>query len=905
MNTFRDRIKKEFADSFTGWLPPPNEKSWIKADLHCHDLNSNRADEKCGRILNVSETWLPTDKLLSILKDNRCDAITITNHNNARSCYELKDRGIDVLTAAEFDCTMPEERAVFHVLAYGFTPEEEKKLYALRKNIYRFAEYTAERDIPTILAHPLFFRIGKQGVSDEILDKLLLTFERFEVVNGQRDSYQNLVVNEWLQKMTPEMIERAAKRVGITPIQFCRNGYTKKLCGGSDDHMGIFAGSTGTYIKTTLPSDKREKMAASEQLLEGIKNGELRPYGRYQDLGKLSVSLLDYFCQGVVNYRDPGLLRILLHKGESGEKLGSFLISNAVAEIKRHKYTTRFLESFHNALHGKPIGFIDSLFCTKDYKPIINSINKMANSRRANPEEMDNITEAAISEMHQTLSNIVVSRTSKALNKVASTKWDKEKISHLLEKFEISSQLRNLFATDTKVKQKDISNLNVSKLLDDVSFPLLALSVINGTRLAGSRAQTHNTAFIEKFAERHGIEGQPSRLLWLTDTFGDGNGISVSLRHALEEIQKYNYPVDMLVCSESIKDEPHLRVLKPLAEFPLPGYESQIARVPDLLAIHKIVTEGGYDRVIASTELCMGAVALYIKQAFNVPAFFFLHTDWLEFAKLTLSLDKSSLARMRRMLRAFYRSFDGIFTLNTEHRDWLTSQSMLINPQKVHSTNHWINSALFYPEDNPKRTHFPVRQISNPVFLYVGRLSKEKGVLDLPQFLQKVREVHPDASITIAGEGPCEEQLRKELPDATFCGWKSQEQLRTLYSTSDMLIFPSQFDAFGRTVIEALACALPVCAFDCKGPADIVEDGICGILDNSIDELAKRASYILQSPHLLNRMKSAAFERSFDYRNTEVFGKLMKTMGIDTVLIKTSTPIAAVLRSVPECTATV
>ena len=66
------------------------ENEILKIDLHCHDFNSNVPDELMGRILNVPETWLPTENLIKTLKKNKTDVITITNHNNARSCFVLQ-----------------------------------------------------------------------------------------------------------------------------------------------------------------------------------------------------------------------------------------------------------------------------------------------------------------------------------------------------------------------------------------------------------------------------------------------------------------------------------------------------------------------------------------------------------------------------------------------------------------------------------------------------------------------------------------------------------------------------------------------------------------------------------------------------------------------------------------------
>lgn len=66
-------------------------------DLHCHDLNSDKPDELWGRILNLRETWIPGNHLKNILYANGVHAITITNHNNCLSCWQLMEQGHDVL----------------------------------------------------------------------------------------------------------------------------------------------------------------------------------------------------------------------------------------------------------------------------------------------------------------------------------------------------------------------------------------------------------------------------------------------------------------------------------------------------------------------------------------------------------------------------------------------------------------------------------------------------------------------------------------------------------------------------------------------------------------------------------------------------------------------------------------
>lgn len=71
------------------------------------------------------------------------------------------------------------------------------------------------------------------------------------------------------------------------------------------------------------------------------------------------------------------------------------------------------------------------------------------------------------------------------------------------------------------------------------------------------------------------IQAQTLRLLWMTDTFGDHNGVSTVLKSILQEIRTRNYPVDLMVCSNTIEPADHLLVVKAVSEFSLPFYRQQ------------------------------------------------------------------------------------------------------------------------------------------------------------------------------------------------------------------------------------------------------------------------------------------------------------------------------------------
>src|SRR5262249_46017680 len=122
---FRNSLTDEFNSYLMRESGRFSKEDTLRVDLHCHDFNSDTPDELWGRILGLPETWLKTGKLVKCLGRNGADVVTITNHNNARSCWALMDEGHDVLVGAEFTCYFPEANLYLHVLTYGFSREQE------------------------------------------------------------------------------------------------------------------------------------------------------------------------------------------------------------------------------------------------------------------------------------------------------------------------------------------------------------------------------------------------------------------------------------------------------------------------------------------------------------------------------------------------------------------------------------------------------------------------------------------------------------------------------------------------------------------------------------------------------------------------------------------------------------
>jgi len=121
-----------------------------------------------------------------------------------------------------------------------------------------------------------------------------------------------------------------------------------------------------------------------------------------------------------------------------------------------------------------------------------------------------------------------------------------------------------------------------------------------------------------------------------------------------------------------------------------------------------------------------------------------------------------------------------------------------------------------------------------PTFLFVGRLSDEKGVMLLLKAWKLLNK--RDWKLVIAGSGPELDTLKSfskehELTNVEFTGRVQPQQLVKMVQSSTALLVPSQwYETFGRVVIEAFACGRPVIASNIGALAELVQDNVNGFL---------------------------------------------------------------------------
>jgi glycosyltransferase involved in cell wall biosynthesis len=122
-----------------------------------------------------------------------------------------------------------------------------------------------------------------------------------------------------------------------------------------------------------------------------------------------------------------------------------------------------------------------------------------------------------------------------------------------------------------------------------------------------------------------------------------------------------------------------------------------------------------------------------------------------------------------------------------------------------------------------------------PHFLYVGRLSLEKGLDDLFQAFCALHMAYPKARLDIVGSGPLTEQLKSsaaalEVRHAiSFLGNKSLEDIEALFLKCTALVLPSHSEPWGLVVNESLSYGCPVVVSSaCGCVPDLTLDGLTG-----------------------------------------------------------------------------
>ncbi|SDW25904.1 glycosyltransferase family 4 protein [Streptococcus equinus] len=187
-----------------------------------------------------------------------------------------------------------------------------------------------------------------------------------------------------------------------------------------------------------------------------------------------------------------------------------------------------------------------------------------------------------------------------------------------------------------------------------------------------------------------------------------------------------------------------------------------------------------------------------------------------------------------RLLRFFIQ--DKIVRLNDRLTDVITISDFSENILKKTLSPSTHIHRVYNPIDlDPNREI--VDYTKNDYFLYVGRISKEKGV---DVFCEGVTKANKKG--VVVGDGSELEKLKNKYPNIEFVGWKNSQEVKEYMKKAKALIIPSRwYEAAPLTPIEALQYGIPIISSDCNATIDYLESdkngAVFSISSENLDEI--------------------------------------------------------------------
>lgn len=209
----------------------------------------------------------------------------------------------------------------------------------------------------------------------------------------------------------------------------------------------------------------------------------------------------------------------------------------------------------------------------------------------------------------------------------------------------------------------------------------------------------------------------------------------------------------------------------------------------------------------------------------------------------------------------------------------------IISPSEFNK-NQLVNGKLKYNEivalhnfvNESERNDYVLGEYA----FYLGRLSKEKGILNLIEAIGDI----PDAKLLIAGDGPERERIEAYISEhkldgrITLLGYQNQDSIHKYITNSRFVVIPSICNEnCPYSVLEAMEIGKPIVASRIGGIPELIADGENGYLykADDINELKEKLTLLLDNDDKVNRFaqKSRELYESY-YSPDSYYNELIK-----------------------------
>jgi glycosyltransferase involved in cell wall biosynthesis len=343
------------------------------------------------------------------------------------------------------------------------------------------------------------------------------------------------------------------------------------------------------------------------------------------------------------------------------------------------------------------------------------------------------------------------------------------------------------------------------------------------------------------------------RIALFTETFLPKiDGIVTRLRNTISELQRSGHQVLVFAPGDGPSEFDGARVEGMRgASFPL--YPELTLSFPRA-SIRQKLMEFAPDVIHVADPSCLGVAGIYYSDVLSIPLVISYHT------RLPKYLQYYGLSALEPAVWKIVQMRHSKAQVN------LCTSSVMADELKVHGVQRislWpkaVDTNEFHPRFAcpEMRSWLSSGNADGPLFLYVGRLSPEKGIESLKCVLEKV----PGARLAIVGGGPSRKALEVHFAGTNtfFAGYLTGRKLAQAMASVDALVLPSKTETLGLVLMEAMAAGSIVIGANAGGIPDVVGHEVNGFLfdPDTEGDLAAAAMRVVSQPVICSAMRLKA-----------------------------------------------
>jgi glycosyltransferase involved in cell wall biosynthesis len=811
-----------------------------RMDTHVHSHASDKPVIAAAGFIGAPECYTTPEQVYDQAMARGMDLVTITDHDTIAGAMELVERGFErFVPGEEVTVYFPEDRCKLHVLVWALSPEQHEQIETLelRNDVYSFAAWLREQDLPHSLAHPLYVQNGRLDLWH--IERATLLFKCFETLNGAHSGTHRSAIEQFLSNVNSEKIRELSVRHGINPIW--PGSSVKGRTGGSDDHGMLNIGKTWTAVR----GPNAERITDPKVFFRLVMGGRSEVGGAAGHSALLAHQLTTvgahHFGANYADRADP-----------VGQAVASRLVRFAGVSVPKPSKARLALHKLKKKVRGKK----------SDLPPIVEALRETIGpvleqypdlKGRLDP---DRWTEGTAFSEHERMAQFA-DDLSAALGRAMSSgaaralrERDRSGIADHLVSYLIlhAAQLPYLFSLFHQNKERQL----VERFMHETSEPGSGQSPLE----------------------------RPMRVSLFTDTLGDVNGVCRFIKNMAAQATEAGCDLEVITSTQMpCPNWENIYNFKPIFATKMPRYEQLEATLPPIMKMLRHVERHQPDVIHISTPGPVGLIGYIAAKMLRVPVLGVYHTDFPAYIE-RLFEDQAFTWATKKYMKAFYEPFSAIFTRSEDYVESLAALGM--RRERILSLLPGVETEAFHPRFADDQiwedvNHAEAGASSSSVkVLYVGRVSVEKNLPMLTSVWKKVhracREKGLDAELIVVGDGPYSDTMKRELKGCKtrFLGFRHGRELAALYASSDVFAFPSTTDTLGQVVLEAQASGIPVLVTDQGGPKEVVVEGETGHVlpaegSAAVNQWADRLVALIDDTDLRESMGEAAHRYAQNY----------------------------------------